>query len=176
MSNTPTDWAAIISVIVTGVAAVTGIAGTYLQARSSQKATSRDLATSLEAQVGRLEDRNIAVQNRMIYAQKMRIYAAFRGAVDHLIAVADRGEQQEGEFSEAHSAMLRAAAEVELVAPDKVGELTRKIKNSLTGNSGSKGFRSDFDRRSMNTNLKELPIEMKLDLAEYELRPRHVLQ
>lgn len=169
----PTDWAAVVSAIVTGVAAVTGIAGTSIQARNAQKAASRDLARNLQAQADLLEASNTAVQNRSIYSQKLRVYAAFQGAIDLLIIMAERGELQEGDFSRAHFAMLGAAAEVELVAPQKIDDLAGKIKRSLSRGIGSEGFRIDFDPQRAKEDLKVLTNEMKSDLATYQPQPRH---
>jgi hypothetical protein len=168
----PTDWAAVISAIVTGVAAITGIAATSLQARSAQRAASRDLLHSLEAQTQAVEYRSAAADNRALQAQKMRIYATFQGAVDDLIAIGDRGRQEEGEFSSAHSALLRATAEVTLIAPPAIGGLAEKIKHQLSTGIGHQGFRSGFRPVKIEPDSRVLTAKMKEDLDSYQKRPR----
>jgi len=170
--STPTDWGAVASAIAAGVAAIVGVLGTTMQARQDRSAASTELEKRLQAQTELLQDRNTAVQNRAIYAQKMRIYATFQGAVGDLLAVAGPGEQQEG-FGKAYSAMLRAAAEVELVASEDLHKLTVTIKNYLVKHSRSKGFTNDFDRERTRVDLEELARKMKSDLAEHRTQPRH---
>ena len=175
----PTDWAAVVAAAVTGVAAVTGIAGTSWQARSARKeaenarqAATRDLQASNDAQVELLERNNAAEDQRAMQTQKMRIYAAFQGAVDDVIAVARRSKQQEGEFGKAHSAMLRAAAEVVLVAPEEIGDLADRITRHVRDNIGPSGIRSNVDpQHTIDKHRKELTKEMKADLATYQTRP-----
>jgi hypothetical protein len=175
----PTDWAAVVSAAVTGVAAVVGIAGTSLQARSARKeavsaraAASRDLQDSLDAAAKNLADSNAAEDKRAIQTQKMRIYAAFQGAVDDVIAVARRNKQQEGEFSKAHSAMLKAAAEVVLVAPKEIGDLADRITRQVSDDIGPSGIRSNVDpQHTIDKHRKDLTKEMKADLATYQTQP-----
>jgi hypothetical protein len=168
----PTDWAAIVSAAVTGVAALAGIAGTAWQAQRAQKASSAELNKTLATQTDNLKFSNAAEQRRAILAQKIRIYAAFQGAVDDIIAVAGRTKQQEGEFGKAQSALLKAAAEVILVAPDEpddIGELTKKIKHSVNIHIGPSGLRRDADPHgAIERNRDELVRKMKEDLARYE--------
>src|ERR1035438_4883370 len=143
----PTDWAAVVAAAAAGVAAVTGIAGTSWQARSAREAASRDLDASIKA-AARIQESSLADEDRRaIQALKMRIYAAFLGAVDDVIAVARRSKQQEGEFSKAHSAMLKAAAEVVLVAPKEIGDLADRVTRLVSDNIGPSGIRSK-DRKS----------------------------
>jgi hypothetical protein len=168
----PTDWAAVISAIVPGVAAIAGIAVGSLQARSAQRAASRDLLDSLEAQTRAVEYRSAAADSRALQAQKMRIYATFQGAVDDLIAIGDRSRLEEGEFSKAHSALLRAAAEVTLIGPPEIGLLAEKIKHQLSTGIGHEGFRSDFNPSKIEPNRRNLTTEMKEDLDSYLKRPR----
>lgn len=175
----PTDWAAVVSAAVTGVAAIAGIAGTSWLAASARKeaasareAASRDLQASIKAAADNLEISNAAEDRRAIQTQKMRIYAAFQGAVDDVIAVARRSKQQEGEFSKAHSAMLKAAAEAVLVAPKVIGDLADRITRYVSDNIGPSGFRSNVDpQQTIDRHRKELTKEMKADLATYETRP-----
>ena len=168
VASTPTDWAAVISAIVTGVAAVTGIVVTSWQARSAQEAASRDLKESLKVQTDIIEYRSLAADRRAIQAQKMRIYATFQGCVDDLIAMAELGKQQEEEFSKARSAMLRAAAQVTLVAPPEVGVPAGRVKQQLVSGIGRQGFSSDFHPGKILPHRAELAIEMKLDLDKYQ--------
>lgn len=166
----PTDWAAVVAAVVTGVTAVVGIIATSWQTRTAQKAASRELSRNLKAQADLMEIGNSAAQLRAIYAQKLHTYAAFQSASDRLIAVAERGEP-DGDFSEAHSVMIRTAAEVELVAPEDIGDLTYKVKRAISRGSGSRGFRSDFDLHRTHEELKALAEEMKIDLARYHPQP-----
>jgi hypothetical protein len=167
-----TDWPAIVAAAVTGVAAVAGIAGTATQAARARKAASADLAASLKAAACNLERSNSAESRRAIQAEKIKIYSEFQGAVDALIAVAGQSKQQEGEFSKAHSEMLKAAAEVVLVAPKEIGDLTDKIMHSVSDNIGPAGFRSNVDPQgTIDRNRKELYKEMKADLATYQTYP-----
>jgi hypothetical protein len=168
VASTPTDWAAVISAIVTGVAAVTGIVVTSWQARSAQEAASRDLKQSLKVQTDIIEYRSLAADRRAIQAQKMKIYATFQGSVNDLIAGADRGRQQDSEFGKAHSTMLKAAAEVTLVAPKVIGDLADKVKDQLNTGIDRQGFRSDFHSGKLEPHLKALTAEMKSDLASYQ--------
>ena len=175
----PTDWAAVVSAAVTGVAAVTGIAGTSWQARSARneavsarETASRNLQRSIDAQTEILERSTAAEDRRAMQTQKMRIYAAFLGAVDDVIAVARRSNQQEGEFSKAHSAVLKAAAEVVLVAPEKIGGLANRITRLVINDIGPAGIRPNVDpQHTIDNHRKDLTKDMKADLDTYQTRP-----
>ena len=138
-----TDWPAIVAAVVTGVAAVAGIVGTGQQAARARKSASEDAANarksasedldkSIKAAAQNLQDSNAADSRRAIRAEKIRIYSAFQGAVDAVIAVASQSNQQDGELSQAHSAMVKALAEVMLVAPKQICDLADQIKRSVT--------------------------------------------
>jgi hypothetical protein len=168
----PTDWPAIVSASLTGVAAVVGIAVTARQANKARDAASRDLELNLKEQANQLKNNIAAEDRRAIQAQKMRIYSAFQGAVDDIMAVAERNEQHEGEFSKAYSAMVNAAAEVVLVAPEEIGVLTQRIKRWLSDNIGPGGVRMDLDPQGkIGQNYDDLFRKMKTDLARYETQP-----
>ena len=90
-----TDWPAIVSAIVTGAAAIAGIGGTAWQAArgrqaslADRRAASDDLKKSLDQTATNLRISNAAEEQRAIQAEKIRVYSAFQGAVDAVIAVA----------------------------------------------------------------------------------------
>ncbi len=171
----PVDWPAIVAASLTGVTALVGFAVTNRQADKARETASRDLERNLKEQANQLKNSIAAEDRRAIQAQKMRIYSVFQGAVDDIMAVAERNEQQEGEFSKAYAAMVKAAAEVVLVAPEEIGVLTQRIKRSLSDNIGPGGVRNiDLDPQGkIKRNCDDLFREMKADLATYQTQPAH---
>jgi hypothetical protein len=117
-------------------------------------------------------DARLTAKGRAIAAQTLRIYAAFQSAVDDLITGADWGWPQPGDFREAHSAMLRAAADVTLVASGAIGDLAERIKGQLSAGTSRQGFTSDFDPAKIEPHRKELAMAMRSDLATYQMPPR----
>jgi hypothetical protein len=168
----PIDWAGVVSAAAAGLAGIVGIAVTARQAARARGVASQDLTRTLEENRRLQQENNAGEDRRAMRAQKIRIYAGFQGAVDSVIAVAGRSKQQEGEFSEAHSAMVKAAAEVVLVAPPNIGVLAEKITRSVGDNIGPTGFRTNVDPQgTIDKNRKELTKEMKADLARYQTQP-----
>jgi hypothetical protein len=171
-----TDWPAIVAAAVTGLTAIAGIAGTAWlaliarrEAESARDAASRDLQTNIKSAERNLESSNSAAEKRAIQAQKMRIYAEFHGALDDVIAVARRADDRPGEFGGAHSTMLKAAAEVVLVGPDEIGDLTDRLARLVSERIGPRGTRSDVDPSgTIDKQRKQLIKEMKADLATYK--------
>jgi hypothetical protein len=171
-----TDWPAIVAAAVTGLTAIAGIAGTAWlaliarrEAESARDAASRDLQTNIKSAERNLERSNSAAEKRAIQAQKMRIYAEFHGALDDVIAVARRADDRPGEFGGAHSTMLKAAAEVVLVGPDEIGDLTDRLARLVSERIGPRGTRSDVDPSgTIDKQRKQLIKEMKADLATYK--------
>ena len=175
INATPTDWAAVVSAAATGAAAIAGIAGTYFQAAKDRRSAAADLERSLnaaaaqqkasfDATAAQLERSAAAEDRRAIQTQKIRIYAAFQGAVDDVIAVASRAKQLEGEFSKAQSAMLKASAEVVLVAPKEIGDLAERITRSVSRNIVD-------PQGTIDRNRKELYKDMRADLDPYRTQP-----
>jgi hypothetical protein len=186
----PTDWAAVVAAAVTGVAAIAGIAGTAWQASSARKdavkareiasreldantkAAADNLNKSIRAAADNLDKSTVAENRRAEQAQKVRIYASFQGAVDDIIAVASRTKQQEGEFSNAHSVMLKASAEVGLIAPKDIGDLAERITRSVSDSIGPLGVRANVDpQHTIERHRKDLTIKMRADLETYRTRP-----
>jgi hypothetical protein len=156
-----TDWAAIISAGVTGLTAITSVV-----------ATSRQANRAIQAAAANLEKGGADEDRRATQALKIRIYATFHGAVDDIIAVAGRTKQQEGEFGRAQSAMLKAAAEVTLVAPKEIGDLADKIKSNISDSIGPGGLRKDVDpQHTIDRDRKKLTKDMRAELAGYQTRP-----
>jgi hypothetical protein len=118
-----------------------------------------------------MENRSSAADKRAIQAQKMRIYAAFHGALDDLIVVA-RDNPEDGEFGKAYAVMLRAAAEVTLVAPREIGAIAETIKQHLRTHIGHRAFRSDFSSSRIERERESLTKKMKEDLDSYQTRSR----
>ena len=189
----PTDWAAVIAAAVTGVAAIAGIAGTAWQASSARKdaakareEASRELDANMKLSADNLDksiraaadnlDKSAAAEDRRAeQAQKVRIYGAFQGAVDDIIAVAGRTKQQEGEFSNAHSTMLKASAEVGLVGPKDIGDLAERITRYVSDSIGPLGVRANVDpQHTIERHRKELTAKMRADLETYRTRPAPV--
>jgi hypothetical protein len=86
-----TDWAAVVAAIVTGLAAIIGIAGTAWQANRARLAASADLKTSIEATAAnqraniRAAAENIRVRSdaedrRAMRSEKMRAYSELQGS------------------------------------------------------------------------------------------------
>jgi hypothetical protein len=174
-----TDWPAIVSAVVTGTAAIAGIGGTAWQAARGRQASledrqsaSDDLKRSLDQTATNLRISNAAEEQRAIQAEKIRIYSAFQGAVDAVIAVAGQSEQQAGEFSQARLAMLKATAEVALVAPKKIGDLADKVARSVNSSIGPSGVRSNVDpRNTIQRDREELYRIMRTDLGTDGTQP-----
>jgi len=91
-----TDWAAIIAAIVTGLAAIIGIAGTAWQASRARTASTADLKASIdaaaanqrtnnEAAAENLRVSNDAEDRRALRVEEMRVYSEFQGAIDNLL-------------------------------------------------------------------------------------------
>ncbi len=117
-----TDWPAIIAAIVTGLAAVIGIAGTAWQAGRARQAASADLKTSMQATTENLGASIEAEDRRALRSQKILVYSEFQSALDSLasggLAVDPRA---------AIAAMNRAAAAVILIASDDIGRLVTEL-------------------------------------------------
>jgi hypothetical protein len=128
-----TDWAAIVAAIVTGMAAIIGIAGTAWQASRSRQAAASDLRTSInaatanqraniEAAAENLRASNDAEDRRALRAEKMRVYSEFQGAIDNLLV-----EGGVSNTRQAIAAVYGSAAAVTLIAPEDIGTLARYL-------------------------------------------------
>jgi predicted negative regulator of RcsB-dependent stress response len=127
-----TDWAAIVAAIVTGMAAIFGIAGTAWQASRARQAATADLKTSIdaatsnqqaniEAAAENLRTSNDAGDRRALRAEKIRVYSDFQSEIDNMLTPAA------GRTKETITAIYRSAAAVILIAPENIGALARNL-------------------------------------------------
>jgi hypothetical protein len=170
----PTDWPAVISAIVTGVAAAGGILGGAWQAARARRDATADLKRSLDASATNLEKGISAEDKRAMREQKMRIYAAFQGTVDTVI---DAAGQRPDELGQAQAAMHKALAEVVLVAPTAVGDLAGTVSESAISST-----KKNVDphgaiarNRDMNRFRDQLYQAMRADLGTDGSQPAHAV-
>jgi hypothetical protein len=121
-----TDWAAIVAAIVTGLAAIIGIAGTAWQAGRARQAATADLKTSIDAATINLRASNRTEDRRAERSEKMRLYSEFQGAIDTALVVA--GERN---LSEDIAAVYRSAAAVTLIANDDIRTLVGYLAEEI---------------------------------------------
>jgi hypothetical protein len=121
-----TDWPAIIAAIVTGLAAIIGIAGTAWQAGRARQAATTDLKTSIDAAAANLRASNRAEDIRTQQAEKARLYSEFQGAIDTaLIIGAERNEREDV------ATVYRSAAAVTLMANENIRTLVRYLAEEI---------------------------------------------
>jgi hypothetical protein len=158
---TGTDWPAVISSIVTGVAAVVGIGGTaYLarrvsndskkslevasnDAKSDRKAASDDLQASLKAAAEQLATSINADDRRARVAEKRRIYASVLAVMQQVMAAAtayrvarsgNNAEERKAAASrqtKSQEDMFQAIGELMLIAPHEVAGNAVALQNTL---------------------------------------------
>jgi hypothetical protein len=165
------DWAAIVAAIVTGVAAIIGIAGTTWQASRARTAATADLKKSIdsatanqqaniEAAAKNLQARNDAEDRRALRAEKMRVYSEFQGAIDNLLVeggVSDKGQ--------AIAAIYRSAATVTLIAPGAIGTLAHSLAREVAKMRESTFVRAIGLHDRINVDREELYRLMRADLG-----------
>jgi hypothetical protein len=161
-----TDWAAIVAAIVTGLAAIIGIAGTAWQASRARQAATADLRASIEATAANVRASSRAEDLRVQRSEKMRLYSEFQGAIDTALVI--RGERN---MSEDVAAVYRSAAVVTLIADDDIRTIVRYVageviraRNELSS-SGSvpERFRS---RRDDLYELMRADLGRRLDVID----------
>jgi hypothetical protein len=165
-----TDWAAVVAAIMTGVAAIAGIAGTYWQGKRARESASRDLTVSLAATADNLASSIRAEDLRGLRAEKIRVYSAFQGAIDEVVVAGSEDSEDENAMRRALTDMYKAAAAVTLIGPDLVGTAAHALVRAIAEESGSDRARSPmFDRDSViQDGRQRLYGSMRADLAADE--------
>jgi hypothetical protein len=118
------DWASVVSIAITGLVGIAGVAGTILAAGIASKSATKDLQLSISAE-----------NDRVNKAEKRRIYAGFQTSVESMLrATVKDGEAAEPEKKEARAGrdkaeiqMALAFNELELIAPYSVERSAWKV-------------------------------------------------
>jgi hypothetical protein len=144
--STGTDWPAIVAAISTGVVGLAGIGGTLWSGKRSITA----------------EDR------RAQLAEKRRIYAAYRAALNDFVVSSSNHntESDRSHYSDVRATFFNTTAEVVLIAPANIRDRTLEVGRELSNYAGSR----ERDREipwpaELSQKIADLDHAMRADLG-----------
>jgi hypothetical protein len=189
--TTGTDWPAIVAAIVTGLAAIIGIAGTAWQAARGRRAAAADLKTSIDAAAKNLRLSITTEDRRAHVAEKRRVYTEFLRSISVSFAKAKaEGQAKSGpedtpeaklrhnhepktefrQFDTPEDAdLLAATAAIELLANEEISETARELSDDII--DVHKGLRdgnlspNGSEVRGINERRLDLVDQFKEDLG-----------
>jgi hypothetical protein len=131
------DWASVVSIAITGLVGIAGVAGTILAARIASKSATKNLKLSINAENYRVDK-----------ADKRRIYAACQVAFDEVALAyatsqypeSTKPDQEARDAAQARlyqalAAMYQKVNELQLIAPLDIADATEEVTDMLSADS-----------------------------------------